>query len=125
MTSARMKPFSKSVWITAAAWGAVSPFAMVQARTSFTPGGEIGLQAEQLVGSADQTVQPRFFQVQVGQKNLLVLVRHLRDFGFQCRADRHDRRTLAGGILLHSLKQRIILETLFINVGNVNRRFGG
>jgi hypothetical protein len=31
------KAFSKSVWITPAACGAVSPTWMVQARTSFTP----------------------------------------------------------------------------------------
>src|SRR5690606_40523685 len=37
MVSARMKPFSKSVWITAAACGAVAPALTVQARTSFTP----------------------------------------------------------------------------------------
>jgi len=30
-----MKPRSKSVWITAAACGAVAPAGMVQARTSF------------------------------------------------------------------------------------------
>ena len=34
---ARMKPRSKSVWITPAACGAVSPTWIVQARTSFTP----------------------------------------------------------------------------------------
>ena len=37
MTSARMKPFSKSVWITPAACGAVSPLWIVHARTSFSP----------------------------------------------------------------------------------------
>jgi hypothetical protein len=37
MVCARMKPRSKSPWITPAACGAVSPMWMVQARTSFTP----------------------------------------------------------------------------------------
>jgi hypothetical protein len=37
MVCARMKPRSKSVWITPAACGAVSPTWIVQARTSFTP----------------------------------------------------------------------------------------
>jgi hypothetical protein len=37
MTSARMKPFSKSVWITPAAWGAVAPMGIVQARVSLGP----------------------------------------------------------------------------------------
>jgi hypothetical protein len=35
--SARMKPRSKSVWISPAAWGARLPRRMVQARTSFSP----------------------------------------------------------------------------------------
>lgn len=37
IVSARMKPFSKSVWITAAACGAVEPALTVHARTSLTP----------------------------------------------------------------------------------------
>jgi hypothetical protein len=32
-----MKPFSKSVWITPAACGAVAPLRTVHARTSFSP----------------------------------------------------------------------------------------
>ena len=36
-TSARMKPRSKSEWILPAAWGAVMPLVMVQARTSLGP----------------------------------------------------------------------------------------
>ena len=37
MTSALMKPFWKSVWITPAASGAVAPVRIVQARDSFGP----------------------------------------------------------------------------------------
>ena len=37
MTSARMKPFSKSVWMTEAALGAAQPLWMVQAFTSLGP----------------------------------------------------------------------------------------
>jgi len=37
MTSALMKPFWKSVWMTPAASGAVAPFLMVQARVSLGP----------------------------------------------------------------------------------------
>ena len=37
MTSARMKPRSKSVWILPAAWGAFVPFLIVQARHSSLP----------------------------------------------------------------------------------------
>jgi len=37
MTSARMKPRSKSVWIFPAAWGALVPRSIVQAWTSGSP----------------------------------------------------------------------------------------
>ena len=37
ITSARMKPFSKSVWMTPAALGALSPTLIVQARHSSAP----------------------------------------------------------------------------------------
>jgi len=37
MTSAFINPFSKSVCITPAAWGASDPFLTVQALTSFSP----------------------------------------------------------------------------------------
>ena len=37
MVSARMKPFSKSVWMTPAACGALVPRVMVQARASLGP----------------------------------------------------------------------------------------
>ena len=36
-TSALMKPFWKSVWMTPAASGAVAPFVIVQARVSLGP----------------------------------------------------------------------------------------
>ena len=36
-TSALMNPRWKSVWMTPAAWGAVQPWRMVQARDSFGP----------------------------------------------------------------------------------------
>src|SRR5690606_10956198 len=37
ITSARIKPFSKSVWITPAACGAKAPLGKVHALTSFSP----------------------------------------------------------------------------------------
>ena len=40
MTSARMKPRSMSEWILPAAWGALVPFLMVQARHSFLTYGK-------------------------------------------------------------------------------------
>ena len=37
MTLARVNPRSKSLWILPAAWGALVPLRMVQARHSFLP----------------------------------------------------------------------------------------
>ncbi len=65
MTSARMKPRSKSVWITPAACGAVAPRAPSRPALPSGPTVKIGLQAEQLGrrrGSRGSTrlVEPEF-----------------------------------------------------------------
>ena len=52
-----MKPRWKSVWMTPAASGAVAPTGIVQARDSFGPGGEVGLQAEGAEADPGQLVQ--------------------------------------------------------------------
>ena len=44
---ARMKPRSKSLWISPAACGALAPSGKVQARASLGPAGEEGLEAQQ------------------------------------------------------------------------------
>ena len=50
MVSARMKPCSKSVWITPAACGARLPLVTVQARVSFGPVVKKGATAPQAAG---------------------------------------------------------------------------
>ena len=55
-----MKPRSKSEWMTPAAPGALVPRLMVQARTSWTPRGEVGDEAEEAVGGVDEAVEAGF-----------------------------------------------------------------
>ena len=58
MTSARINPFSKSVWITPAAWGAFQPFFIVQARTSFSPAVKYVIKSSKWYEALKQLVQP-------------------------------------------------------------------
>jgi hypothetical protein len=61
-----MKPRSKSVWMTAACGGVAhvdGPGAHF-----LDAGGEVGLQAQQLVAGADQAVEAGLFEAQVGQE---------------------------------------------------------
>ena len=53
MVSARMKPRSKSVWISPAASGALAPLCDGPGARFLGAGGEEGDQAEQLVAGAD------------------------------------------------------------------------
>jgi hypothetical protein len=65
MVSARMKPFSKSEWISPAAFGALAPLCTVHARASLGPDGEEGEQVEQLVAGADHAGEAGFVQAQL------------------------------------------------------------
>jgi hypothetical protein len=58
ITSARMNPFSKSVWITPAAFGAVSPMLIVQARTSLTPAVKYVCNFNYLYAARINTAEP-------------------------------------------------------------------
>ena len=57
MVSARMKPFSKSVWMTPAACGALVPLVDRPGARLLGPDGEIGDEAEKLVAGADDAVE--------------------------------------------------------------------
>ena len=59
MTSALMKPRSKSVWMTPAACGAFQPFVDRPGARLLGPGGEVGLQAERVEADAGELVEAR------------------------------------------------------------------
>ena len=84
-----MKPCSKSVWITPAAWGAREPLVTVQARVSFGPDGEEGEQAQQLITGADHAVEARFFQPDGIQEILALVIGQLRDLLFHPGRNHH------------------------------------
>ena len=64
MVSARMKPRSKSEWISPAAWGALAPLWTVQARASFGPTVKKVIRREQVVARADHAGEAGFVEAQ-------------------------------------------------------------
>ena len=67
-------------------------------------GGEISLQAEQFVADADQTVQSRLFEAQIGQKFLSCRLVKIGHFRFDLGAQRHHRRTFFRGVFAQSIQ---------------------
>jgi hypothetical protein len=122
-----MKPFSKSVWITPAACGAVAPTRTVQARTSFSPGGEVGLQVEQRRsrrGSRGSGRAPRGRGRRGTRRVRRPPARRSRP---RSCADRHHHRALLRGGERFSTASRcgLFLEAVLGDVGDVHRRLGG
>src|SRR5688572_27352432 len=70
------------------------------------PGGEIGLQPEQVIGGADDAVQARLVHPHVLEKELLVLFRHVGDLRLDRGAHRHDGRAFLGGVASQLFKGR-------------------
>ena len=86
---------------------------------------EIGLQAQQRVRGTDQAVQAWLRLAQLFQEHLAVLVAHLAHFGFQLRADGHDRRFLRGGEILQAVQHRVVLKTVLGHIGHKHGGLGG
>ena len=63
-----MKPRWKSEWITPAASGAVAPIGISQARDSFGPRGEEGLQAKRAEPGPGQLSKARLAEPGLGQQ---------------------------------------------------------
>ena len=89
MTSARMKPRSKSVWITPAACGAVDARAHGPGAHFLRTRGEIGLQSQQFVGGADDAIKSGLLKPQLAQELGAVRLLQLRDLRFDGGADRY------------------------------------
>ena len=122
VTSARMKPFSKSVWMTPAACGAVSPDVDRPRADLLRADGEVRLQAQQPVAGVDDAVEARLVQPQVGEEHRLVVAVEIGDLGFQRRADRDHRRALGRRVLLDRREHRVVVEAVLGDVGDVHRR---
>ncbi|RMR53962.1 hypothetical protein ALP85_05318 [Pseudomonas syringae pv. syringae] len=88
--------------------------------------GEVGLQVEHFVASADHAVQAGFFEAQGFEEHVLLFaVIKLGDFGFDLVADRHQHCAFFLGDGADHVQQRVVLETVFGDVGDVHDRLGG
>jgi outer membrane receptor protein involved in Fe transport len=86
------------------------------------PGGEVGLQAQQLVGGADDAVQARLVQAQVGEEGVAVLVLELAQFLLDGGRDRHHLGALAQRPRTHGVQVRVVAEAVLEHVGDVHHR---
>src|SRR6476620_5461953 len=89
MVSARMKPFSKSVWITPAACG------------------EVGDQAQQLIAFADEPVQARLGKAKLGEIDPPLVRRQLGKLGLDLGGDDHATGALSPGTLFDAPRMRV------------------
>src|SRR5690606_15383785 len=88
-------------------------------------GGEVGLQAQQLVGGADDPVQARLVQAEVGQEGVAVGVVQLRQLLLDGRRDRHHLGTLGLRVGAHGVQVRVVIEPVLQHVGDVHHRLEG
>src|SRR5690606_30510891 len=86
----------------------------------FYASGEVGLQVQQLIARADHAVQARLFQTQLGHELFTVGIVQLGDIRFNGRANRYHHRTFSRGNFTHFVEVRVVLETVFVNVGDVH-----
>ena len=91
------KSLFRSRWILPAACGAVAPTVNGPGAHFFHTGGEVGLQAEQLVSGADHPVQARLLDAQIAMNSARSFVVQLGDVRLDGAADDHDNGVLGGG----------------------------
>src|SRR5690606_19356740 len=90
------------------------------------PGGEVGLQVEQLVAGADHAVQAGLFHADGFKEHVLLFtVIQLGDFRFDLVAYRYHHSTFGVGDLTHDIEVGIVLEAFFGDVGDVHHRLAG
>ncbi|KPW88813.1 Uncharacterized protein ALO79_06595 [Pseudomonas syringae pv. castaneae] len=78
------------------------------------------------VASANNAVQAGFFEAQRFEEHVFFFaVIQFGDFGFDLVADRHQHCAFFFGDGADHVQQRVVLETVFGNVGNVHDRLGG
>ena len=82
-----MKPFSKSEWMTPAACGRGVAGVDRPGARFLLAGGEVGAQAEQVVGRADERRHARVRDAEVGEVLARLGVRQLGELGLDLRGD--------------------------------------
>ncbi|MNK78757.1 hypothetical protein D3C87_984020 [compost metagenome] len=92
----------------------------------FDTGGEVGLQVQHFVAGADHAVQARLFEAQGFEEHVfLFAVIELGDFRFDLVAHRYNHGAFFFGDGAYNVQVRVVLETVFSDVGDVHDRFGG
>src|SRR5690606_17485298 len=91
----------------------------------FYTGGEVGLQVEQLVTGTDHAVQARLVHTHLVQEHGHFFVFQLGNFRFELVTNRHHHGVLGFSDFAHGIEVRVVLETVFIDVGDVHGGFDG
>ena len=87
-------------------------------------GGEVGNEAEQLVGRVDKAVETGFGEAHVGEELGTFGRLKERDFGFHGAADTHHLCAFLGGALLDGGDPLVaVFKTVLVDVGHVEDRF--
>jgi hypothetical protein len=87
----------------------------------FWPGREEGLQAKQLVATANDSIESWLVQAKIRKKLDLVLIVQQRDLCFDCGANGNHFGAFRGSQLVDGVKMRIVLEATFIDVSFSSR----
>ena len=126
MVSARMKPFSKSVWMAPAAFGALVPRSHRPGPRLLGADGEEGDQVEHAVALADQRVEAGLLR---GPSCFQELGALLGLEGRQLRLDLGRDDDAAGalrlGPLLHLAGEGVAADGGLVDVADVEHRLGG
>ena len=94
MVSARMKPRSKSVWISPAASGAFAPLCTVQARASFGPAVKKVMRPSSAYASVDHAREAGLVEAEIGQERVAFFGGEGRDLRLDRRRDDDRLRAL-------------------------------
>ena len=118
MVWARMKPRSKSVWMTPAYLRRGGADRDGPGAHFLHAGGEVSLQAEQGEGAADQAVQARFFHAHVRQEGLAVFLGR-STISDSMAAQMATMGALRDCELGQALEQQVVGETVVADVAHV------
>ena len=93
------------------------------------PGGEEGVQPQQLVPGADDPVQPRLPQAQIREELRLFRILQFGDLRLQFAANRRYPRPLGGGHRPQRLRMRVgggaLRQGILAHIGDVQNGLGG
>ena len=91
----------------------------------FYPGGEVGLQMQQLVAGANHPVQSGLLQSHLGQELGLVLVFELGKLRLDRRTHGHDLGPFRLCMGAHRVQVGVVLEAVIVDIGDVKRALDG